>query len=79
MTAYYIALRPLLARAAVEGFPIIAPFLRRSIPLALAFGIGISVGGILLAESFTDLLYGVAYRAAVLLTIGASSLQTELR
>jgi len=63
-TAYYTALRPALARASVEGFAGVQPLLGRSNRLSASIGIGISVGGILVAEPLILFLFGPAYRQA---------------
>lgn len=62
--AYSTALRPWLARASVQGFHTIETLLRHSIRITTAFGIGVAVGGALLAEPVITLLYGTAYQAA---------------
>jgi O-antigen/teichoic acid export membrane protein len=63
-TAYFMALRPWLVRASVHGFHTIESLLRSSIRIVTALGIGVVVGGVLLAEPLITWLYGAPYQAA---------------
>lgn len=61
IVAYYTALRPSIALAYVEGLSTIEMLLRRSTRFTSAFGIGVTVGGIMLASEIIQFLYGHAY------------------
>jgi O-antigen/teichoic acid export membrane protein len=63
-TSYFTSLRPALARGSAESLATVAPVLGRSLRLALAVGIGMAVGGGLLARPLVDWLYGEAFAEA---------------
>jgi O-antigen/teichoic acid export membrane protein len=65
VVAYYIALRPSLARASVQGLETVESLLQRSTRTLTAVGVGVVVGGWLLAEPAVTFLYGAGYRDAV--------------
>jgi O-antigen/teichoic acid export membrane protein len=63
--AFYVALRPSLARASVQGLDTVEELLRRSTRMLSAVSVGVVVGGWLLAEPAVLFLYGDGYRDAV--------------
>jgi O-antigen/teichoic acid export membrane protein/glycosyltransferase involved in cell wall biosynthesis len=63
--AYYTALRPVLAAAHAQGLSSLDSQLRRSSRITAGLGVGLVVGGILLAEPIILFLYGEAYRGAI--------------
>lgn len=62
--AYLTALRPPLARAVTSGPEVLLPLLRRSGKLALTFGVGAAIGGVILAEPILLWLFGPSYSEA---------------
>lgn len=62
-TAYFTALRPVLARGSVSGLESVADVLRRSSRVAVALGLGAAVGGLLLADGVMRTLFGAEYAA----------------
>lgn len=64
--AYFIALRPTIARAYVTGIEPLMPVLYRSTRLMTALTIGITVGGIVLAKPLIVFLFTDAYLPATL-------------
>lgn len=64
LTAYTKSLRPSLARASVQGIASINHLLTRSLQLATAAGVGLAVGGYLMAEPVVLFLYGEEFRGA---------------
>ncbi|MEO8218019.1 MAG: oligosaccharide flippase family protein [Acidobacteriota bacterium] len=65
VTAYYMALRPTLARGYRDGIETVSELLRRSVRLTTALAVGIVVGGVLLAVPLVRLLYGRGYDGAI--------------
>jgi O-antigen/teichoic acid export membrane protein len=63
--AFYTALRPSLARASVQGLDTVESLLQRSTRMLTAVGVGVVVGGWLLAEPAVLFLYGEGYRDAI--------------
>jgi O-antigen/teichoic acid export membrane protein len=65
VTAYYTALRPALAAAYAGGLSSLDSLLRRSSRITAGLGVGLMVGGMVLAEPIILFLYGEAYRGAI--------------
>ncbi|MBW8011270.1 MAG: flippase [Chloroflexi bacterium] len=64
-TAYFQALRPILARAFIDGIKTVENLLERSMRLISASSVGMVIGGIIVAESLTNFLFGSEFAAAV--------------
>jgi PST family polysaccharide transporter len=65
IAAYYLTLRPSLARAHVDGLHTINSLLRRSVRLTIAMAMGMMVGGVLLGRPFILFLFGQEYEESV--------------
>lgn len=63
--AYFISIRPTIARAYVTGIEPLMPMLYRSTQLMAALAIGVAVGGIILAEPIIVFLFTDTYLPAV--------------
>lgn len=65
ITTLYMALRPTLARAGLDGFDTVASLFGRVMRIVTAAGVGVAVAGILLATPLISGLYGSGYHYAV--------------
>jgi len=62
--AYYTALRPLVARAYVNGFAEVEQTFKRSVRVTTALAFGIGTGGTMLAQPIMTQVFGPTYAAA---------------
>lgn len=65
MGAYLTALRPTMVQTAQRGEEDLRHLMRRVMPPVAAFGGGVTVGGVILANPLIALVFGEAYRGAV--------------
>ncbi len=66
MASYYISLWPSIHKGYVDGFASIEGLVQKSIRLTSGFGIGLAVGGWMVAEPLLLFLFGEDYQAAVI-------------
>lgn len=62
--AYYLSIRPTLARAYVTGIEPVMPFVNRSTKFMVAISLGITAGGIVLAKPIVAFLFLAEYAPA---------------
>lgn len=62
--AYYISLMTSINRGGLEGLPSLTELLERSLRLSGGIGIGLAVGGWMVAEPLIELFFGEAYLPA---------------
>lgn len=65
MGSYFISLWPSIHKGYVDGFASIEGLIQKSIRLTSGFGIGLAVGGWMVAEPLLHFLFGESYQAAV--------------
>jgi len=63
--AYYTVMRPLMARARAESADAARHLLSESTRITVAMGIGLTIGGLILARPLVELLFGAPYAPAV--------------